>query len=136
MIHGDVFRPPAMLSLFTALIGAGAQIFTTLFILLLCVLIGVFKATRRGALLTALIVIYAICGLAGGLVSSRVFKQLKGKNWVWNTVMTSAVFPIPLIVVFTWVNTIAWLRSSTAALPFTTIMVNFIYLELNLKSIN
>jgi hypothetical protein len=39
-------------------------------------------------------------------------------------------------VVFTWVNTIAWLRSSTAALPFTTIMVNFIYLELNLKSIN
>lgn len=123
MIHGDVFRAPDMVSLFSALVGSGAQIFFTLFILLLCVLLGVFKATRRGALLTALIVIYAVCGLAGGLVGSRVFKQLKGKNWVWNTVLTAFIFPLPLVLVFTWVNTVAWARASTAALPATTILV-------------
>jgi hypothetical protein len=125
MIHGDVFRPPVMLNLFTAFLGAGAQIFATLFFLLACVLLGVFKATRRGALLTALIVIYALCGLAGGFVSSRIYKQLKGKNWVWNTVLTAAVFPLPLSLVFTWVNSVAWGRASTAALPATTILVRY-----------
>lgn len=124
MIHGDVFRAPDMVSLFSAFVGSGAQIFATLFILLLCVLLGVFKATRRGALLTALIVIYAVCGLVGGLVGSRVFKQLKGKNWVWNTVLTAFIFPLPLVLVFTWVNTVAWARASTAALPATTILVS------------
>jgi len=121
MIHGDVFRAPAHLNLFTALVGSGAQIFATVTILLVCVLVGVFKATKRGAILTAVIVIYALCGLAGGLVAGRIFKQLKGKNWVWNVVLTSLVFPLPLGVVFSWVNTVAWNSSSTAALPVTTI---------------
>lgn len=123
MIHGDVFRPPDNLDLFTAFLGSGAQIFATVVILLACVLIGAFKATKRGALLTALIVIYAVCGVAGGLVGSRVFKQLKGKNWVWNTVLTASVFPVPLAGVFCWVNSIAWSVESTAALPFTTILL-------------
>ena len=81
MIHGDVFRSPEHLDLLTALLGSGAQIFATVTILLACVLIGVFKATRRGALLTALIIIYAVCGIVGGIVSGRVYKQLKGTNW-------------------------------------------------------
>ena len=123
MIHGDVFRAPGNLDLFTALLGSGAQLFATVLILLACVLVGVFKATRRGALLTALIVIYAICGVVGGIVSGRLFKQLKGGNWVWNTVYTAIVFPVPLAVVFFWVNMIAWSVESTAALPFTTIML-------------
>jgi hypothetical protein len=121
MIHGDIFRAPPYLNLFTALIGSGAQIFFTASILLVCVLIGVFKATKRGALLTAVIVIYALCGLAGGITAGRLFKQLKGKNWVWNVVLTASVLPVPLGLVFTWVNSVAWNNGSTAALPVTTI---------------
>lgn len=123
MIHGDVFRTPSHLSFLTALVGAGAQLFATVLILLACVLLGAFKATRRGALLTALIGIFALCGLFGGMVSGRLFKQLKGANWVWNLVLTSLVFPFPLFVVFTWVNSVAWSHESTAALPLTTIML-------------
>ena len=124
MIHGDVFRSPQSLSIFTALIGSGAQIFSTVLLLLICVLIGVFKATKRGALLTAVILIYALCGVIGGIVAARIFKQLKGKYWVWNVVLTASVFPVPLGIVFTWVNSVAWNRESTAALPTTTIMVS------------
>jgi uncharacterized membrane protein YfcA len=76
MIHGDVFRSPPLISLFTAFIGSGAQIFSTVLILLCCVLIGVFKATKRGALLTAVILIYALCALIGGIVAGRLFKQV------------------------------------------------------------
>ena len=123
MIHGDVFRAPTNLNVFVAMIGAGAQIFTTITILLLCVLVGVFKATKRGAILTAVIVIYAMSGLAGGATAGRIFKQLKGKNWVWNVVLTATMFPVPLGIVFSWVNTIAWNSNSTAALPVTTIVL-------------
>lgn len=121
MISGDVFRAPQYLNVLTAMVGAGAQVFSTVLILLSCVIIGVFKATKRGALLTALIVIYAMCGLFGGIVAGRLYKQLKGRNWVWNTVLTAMVLPVPLGGVFMWVNTVAWGHGSTAALPFTTI---------------
>ncbi len=129
MIHGDVFRPPNMLNLFAAFIGSGAQIFSTILILLACVLVGVFKATKRGALLTAVIVIYALCGVAAGVVGGRLYKQLKGKNWVWNVVLTASVFPVPLAIIFSIVNTIAWNSHSTAALPITTIGVSLVFLN-------
>ena len=123
MRHGDVFRPPQQLDLFIAFLGSGAQIFATILILLFSVLIGVFKATRRGALLTWLISIYACCALLGGIVSGRVFKQLRGRNWAWNSVLTASVLPVPLCVVFFWVNSVAWGSNSTAALPLTTILI-------------
>lgn len=127
MIHGDVFRSPPFVNLLTAVIGAGAQLFFTVFVLLFTVIIGAFKATKRGALLTAGIMIFAMCGVLGGIVSGRLFKQLKGKNWAWNTVLTAMIFPLPLGIVFSVVNTIAWNSKSTAALPVTTIMVRADY---------
>jgi transmembrane 9 superfamily protein 1 len=124
MIHGDVFRAPSSVSLLCACVGAGAQILFTVMILLSCVLMGAFKATRRGAILTAFIAIYSLCAVFGGMVSGRLFKQLKGTNWVWNLILTSVVFPGPLFLVFSWVNSVAWAHQSTAALPLTTILVS------------
>lgn len=124
MINGDVFRPPQNMSLFCASVGTGAQIFCTSFILLTLVLVGAFKATRRGALLTAVIIIYAFCGCVGGFVAGRLFKQLHGANWVWNVIMTAGVFPVPLAAVFLWLNMTAVMHQSTAALPLTTILVS------------
>ncbi len=130
MIHGDVFRSPQMLNLFSGVVGAGGQLFFTIFILLLSVLVGAFKATKRGALLTAGIMIFAVCGLFGGIISGRIYKQLKGKNWAWNTMLTASIFPVPLGIVFMGVNTIAWNYNSTAALPITTIMVILTFIKL------
>jgi len=125
-INGDVFRSPKAVSLLTAFIGSGAQLFSTVLITLLCVILGIFKATKRGALLTAVIIIYALCGFIGGFLAGRLYKQLTGTistNWQWNIVTTACIFPVPLGVVFAWVNTIAWNSSSTAALPITTILL-------------
>lgn len=55
MIHGDVFRNPIHLNLFVALIGSGAQIFSTVFLLLLAVVLGVFRVTKRGICVQLLI---------------------------------------------------------------------------------
>lgn len=127
MIHGDVFRPPQLMNIFTAMIGAGAQVFCTALIILICVLVSAFKATKRGALLTACIVVFSICGCFGGLVSGRLYKQLKGKDWAWNVILTSLIFPLPFACVFAFVNTVALSNNSTAALPSMVIAVRIYY---------
>jgi hypothetical protein len=42
---------------------------------------------------------------------------------VWNTVLNALVFPAPLTAIFMWVNTVAWSRGSTAALPWHTVII-------------
>lgn len=124
LIKGDVFRTPKHTSLFCAVIGAGAQIFATAAVILVFVLTEILPVTRRGAILTATIVTYAFCGFVGGLVTGRLYKQLGGTRWVTNVLVTSVIFPLPLTLVFSWMNSVAWTNNSTAALPATTIMVS------------
>lgn len=123
MIHGDVFRVPNLANLFTAMVGAGAQIFATAFIVLVLVLVGAFKATKRGALLTAGIIVFSCCGIFGGMVAGRLYKQLKGKDWAWNVILTSCIVPVPMACVFTFVNSVALSNNSTAALPAMVIAI-------------
>lgn len=123
LIHGDVFRFPSNTNLFAALVGAGGQLCCTTFLLLLCAITGFFRPTKRGAILTAMIVLYALTSFVGGYISARLYRQFDGHNWVWNTVLNAVVFPAPLTAIFMWVNTIAWSHGSTAALPWHTVMV-------------
>mmetsp|Transcript_43249 Transcript_43249/g.117081 ORF Transcript_43249/g.117081 Transcript_43249/m.117081 type:complete len:550 (+) Transcript_43249:564-2213(+) len=123
LIHGDVFRFPNQTNLFAALVGAGGQLCCTTFLLLLCAITGFFRPTKRGAILTAMIVLYALTSFIGGFTSARLYRQFGGLAWVWNTVMTAIIFPGPLGCIFMWVNTVAWSRSSTAALPWHTVMI-------------
>ena len=54
---------------------------------------------------------------------ARLYRQLGGLQWVWNTVLTALVFPFPLTIVFGWVNTVAWSHGSTAALPLIAVAI-------------
>ena len=59
-IHGDVFRFPRFTSLFCAVIGVGTQLFAMTMGVFSLALIGVFYPYNRGALLTAILVVYAL----------------------------------------------------------------------------
>ncbi|XP_009615617.1 transmembrane 9 superfamily member 3-like isoform X1 [Nicotiana tomentosiformis] len=122
-IHGDVFRFPKHKSLFAAALGCGTQLFTlTLFVFLLA-LVGVFYPYNRGALFTALLVIYALTSGVAGYTATSFYCQLEGTNWVRNLVLTGSLFCGPLALMFCFLNSVAVSYSSTAALPFGTIMV-------------
>jgi hypothetical protein len=123
LIHQDVFRPPSNVLLFSSLIGMGAQLFVMTFLLLSLALLGLFAPTKRGSVATASIILYALTSGVGGYVSARLYKQLGGTQWVWNTIVTALSFPLPLTVTFGFLNTTAIVHGSTAALPFGTIMV-------------
>ncbi|XP_078442239.1 transmembrane 9 superfamily member 2-like [Wolffia australiana] len=122
-IHGDVFRFPEHKSLFAAVLGSGTQLFAlTLFIFLLS-LVGVFYPYNRGALFTALVIIYALTSGIAGYTTTSMYLQLEGTNWVRNLVLTGCLFCGPLFLTFCFLNTVAIAYNATAALPVGTIAV-------------
>lgn len=78
LVHADVFRVPTKLSLFCALNGAGAQLFTMLFGVLISSLLGLVKPNKRGGMMAAFIILYALTAGVGGYQSARMYRQLGG----------------------------------------------------------
>ncbi|XP_066396442.1 transmembrane 9 superfamily member 2-like [Miscanthus floridulus] len=122
-IHGDVFRFPKNKSLFSAALGTGTQLFVLTTFIFLLALVGVFYPYNRGALFTALVVIYALTSGIAGYIATSFYCQLEGTNWVRNLLLTGCLFCGPLFLTFCFLNTVAIAYSATAALPFGTICV-------------
>ncbi|ERN11066.1 hypothetical protein AMTR_s00024p00115620 [Amborella trichopoda] len=122
-IHGDVFRYPKHKSLFVAILGCGTQLLALAMFIFILSLVGVFYPYNRGALFTALVVIYALTSGIAGYTATSFYSQLEGTNWVRNLLLTGCLFCGPLFLTFCFLNTVAIVYSATAALPFGTIVV-------------
>ncbi|RLN87449.1 hypothetical protein BBJ28_00009391 [Nothophytophthora sp. Chile5] len=123
LVHADVFRFPTNLSLFCALNGAGAQLFVMLSVVLGSSLVGIVKPNKRGGMMAAFIILYALTAGVAGFHSARMYRQLGGQRWVWNILMCVFIIPGPLLAVFSFLNSLAIWNDSSAALPFGTIMI-------------
>lgn len=121
LIHGDVFRFPEFSDVFCAAVGTGMQLIITSLALFAFALTGIVSTTRRGSILAAVIVLYCLSSIIGGYFSSSLYRQMNGKNWVRNVIVTALLFPGPTMFVFAWVNTVAIAHGSSSALPFGTI---------------
>ncbi|XP_064972217.1 transmembrane 9 superfamily member 2 [Musa acuminata AAA Group] len=122
-LNGDVFRFPKNKSLFSSIIGSGTQLLALTIFIFLLALVGVFYPYNRGALFTALVVIYALTSGIAGYTATSFYMQLEGTNWVRNLLLTGCLFCGPLFLTFCFLNTVAIVYSATAALPFGTILV-------------
>lgn len=122
-IHGDVFRYPPHKSLFSAVLGSGTQLLALAIFIFMLALVGVFYPYNRGALYTALVVIYALTSGIAGYTAASFYRQLEGTNWVRNLLLTGCLFCGPLFLTFCFLNTVAIAYNATAALPFGTILV-------------
>ncbi|XP_075492942.1 transmembrane 9 superfamily member 3-like [Primulina tabacum] len=125
-IHGDVFRFPKYKSLLAASLGCGSQLFTLTTFIFVLALVGVFYPYNRGALFTALVVIYALTSGIAGYTAASFYCQLEGTNWVRNLLLAGGLFCGPLFLTFCFLNTVAITYHATAALPFGTIVVIFL----------
>eukprot|EP01018_Ginkgo_biloba_P031816 Gb_08315 [translate_table: standard] len=122
-IHGDVFRYPPHKSLFCAVLGSGSQLLALAIFIFMLAIVGVFYPYNRGALYTALVVIYALTSGIAGYTAASFYSQLEGPNWVRNLLLTGCLFCGPLFLTFCFLNTVAIVYNATAALPFGTIIV-------------
>jgi len=123
LLHGDVFRFPKNKMLFASCQGAGIQLVVSTTLLLCACLAEIVSTTRRGSLLTTMLVLYCLTSFVGGYVSASLYKQMGGTKWVNNVLLTSVLFPAPLLVIFGWANSVAIAHGSTTALPFGTILI-------------
>merc|ERR1719223_1037983 len=122
LIHGDVFRYPQNSTLFCAAVGTGTQLMITTLLILLLALSGVISTTKKGSILAATFVIYSLMSAVGGYSSTKLFFQMNGKTWARCVLLTALLFPLPVVLVFSWVNSVAILHGSTSALPFGAIV--------------
>jgi transmembrane 9 superfamily protein 3 len=88
-VHGEVFRPPKNLMLFTAALGNGAQILALTVLILILAVIGTFYPGRRGSVYTALFVLYAVTAFISGYISTKMYVQLGGEHWATNSGLIS-----------------------------------------------
>jgi len=124
-VHGDVFRAPSHLTLFSALIGTGTQ-------LLVLVLVVIFLAIgfyhnhpyyRRGTIVTAFIVVYALTSFVAGYVSGSNYQKNGGKNWLKCFVYTAGIFPGVVFSTAFLLNFIAVGYGSLAHIPLSTMFI-------------
>jgi len=122
LIHGDVFRFPENACLFCAAVGTGTQLLVSTFSILLLALMRIISTTRRGSILAGAVVIYSLTSIVGGYIATRLYFQMNGKSWARCVLLTLLLFPLPVVIVFSWANSIAIFHGSTSALPFGVIV--------------
>uniref|UniRef100_A0A1I8HST5 Transmembrane 9 superfamily member n=2 Tax=Macrostomum lignano TaxID=282301 RepID=A0A1I8HST5_9PLAT len=122
-VHADVFRPPGHKCFYSAVVGVGAQFLSIATGLLGMALLGLFNVHNHGSMNSACVLLYALTSCVAGFVSCRLFRQLGGERWVRNVLITSALFAVPLFLVWAVVNSVVWAYGTTQALPWSTVLL-------------
>ena len=126
LVHGDVFRPPQSHPLLlSVLVGTGAQIGSAFFITLLASMLRMLNPIKKGQALTAVIVLYVLCGGVGGYVSARLYKFCDAKSWKRCTLATAIGFPGLIVSMFMVLNVFLTIVGAATAVSFLTIILVF-----------
>ncbi|KAL7465126.1 hypothetical protein ACHAXS_005457 [Conticribra weissflogii] len=126
LVHGDVFRPPQNNSLLlSVLVGTGAQIGSAFFFTLLASMLRMLNPIKKGQALTAVIMLYVLCGGIGGYVSARLYKFCDAKAWKKNTLATAIFFPSIIVGMFMVLNVFLTVVGAATAVSFLTIFLIF-----------
>lgn len=122
LVHGDIFRPPKKGMLLSVFLGQGTQIFIMIFITLFLACLGFLSPANRGALMTCAVVLWVLLGTPAGYVSARMYKTFGGEKWKTNVLLTALLCPGIVFVDFFLMNLILWVKGSSAAIPFGTLV--------------
>ena len=118
LVHADVFRAPARPLIFAVFCGSGVQILTMSTFTLIFAIMGFLNPSRRGSLISALLVLYVLMGGVAGYVTARFYKSFNGKNFQRATFATAFGFPSFFFGIFFLMNLLAVAKRSGDAVPF------------------
>jgi transmembrane 9 superfamily protein 2/4 len=124
LVHADVFRPPQNYPmLFCVFMGSGVQLCLTILVAIIFAAVGFLSPARRGSLMNAFLVLYMLCGIFAGYVSSRLYKSFRGRQWQLCTVITALLFPGLAFGTFLLFNIVLWFLHSSASAPFLDVII-------------
>lgn len=120
LVHGDVFRAPALPSLLATLVGTGAQVLGMALSTIIFAVIGLLSPSNRGALMSAVLLLFVFMGMFAGFTSTRLYSMfgLAQESWRRNTIATALLFPGINFGVFFALNLLVWSQGSSGAIPF------------------
>jgi transmembrane 9 superfamily member 2/4 len=122
LVHGDVFRTPNNSLMLSVFLGNGAQLFFMVGFTIVFALLGFLSPSNRGSLGSVMILLYTVFGFIGGYIAGRVYKSLGGERWKMNIVLTPVLVPGIVFATFFILNLFLWAKSSSGAVPFTTML--------------
>ncbi len=122
LVHGDVFRTPNNSLMLSVFLGNGAQLFFMVGFTIVFALLGFLSPSNRGSLGSVMILLYTVFGFVGGYTAGRVYKFFGGDRWKMNIVLTPVLVPGIVFATFFVLNLFLWAKSSSGAVPFTTML--------------
>lgn len=122
LVHGDVFRAPDHPLLLSVCVGTGIQIGIMSFATLFLACLGFLSPASRGALMTSSLVCYFLLGTPMGYYSARMYKMFGGEKWVVCVFANALLIPGFIFIIFFVLNLVLWWNSSSAAMPFLTLV--------------
>jgi transmembrane 9 superfamily protein 2/4 len=94
LVHGDVFRPPALLPMtFAVFVGIGSQLICMSFATIVFAAVGFLSPANRGSLMIALVLLFLLFGIVAGYSTARTHKAFGGTAWQRVTLTTALGFP-------------------------------------------
>lgn len=127
LVHGDVFRPPTAFPMILAVVvGTGAQICIAFGIAMLAAVFKLLNPVQKGQTLTALLILYVLCGSVAGYISARIYKFMDQKAWKLNIILTATALPGFLVAMFMILNIWLSFAGAATAVSFFTIVKLFL----------
>ena len=93
-IASDVFRPPIHQKTLSAFIGTGFEIFCLIIVSLILYLIGLIKPEIRINMIDTIFVSFFLFSVISGYISTFIYKNNGGKQWLKNSIVTALLCPI------------------------------------------
>lgn len=120
-VHGDVFRSPTSLTLFSVLVGTGHQLFIMVLSVILIAIVDKLYVSR-GAVMGILVGVYSLTCAVAGFASGRLFKQHGGRNWKRTMLLTAVLFPGACFAIVFVLNFVAIGYQALATLSLGTML--------------
>ena len=121
-VCNDVFRKPKNLFIFSAFIGTGIQLLLILILSLIYNLLGYIHPEQRGNLLNHMVIGFCFMSFFGGFISTTVYKNNKGREWLKNTIITALLFPGLCLIILIIVRILFSIESSSVGLKISEIL--------------
>ncbi|KAF4670832.1 Transmembrane 9 super member 3 [Perkinsus chesapeaki] len=121
-IHGDVFRRPPYLMQLSVLVSTGVHIAATIAGVLILAITNTYYR-ERGTTRASAVFMYVITTILAGYAGGRLYRQFGGKTWKKAMIYQVFFLPAVLCLMFMIVNTTAWIKGLTYAIPFKTIVI-------------
>ncbi|XP_075160496.1 transmembrane 9 superfamily protein member 3 [Haematobia irritans] len=120
-VHGDVFRSPPHTLLFSALIGAGYQLISVVFCVIIFAIVGELY-TERGSMLSTAIFVYAATSPINGYFGGSLYSRLGGRMWIRQMLVSAFMVPVFVCGTAFFINFIAIGYHASRAIPFGTMV--------------